>query len=158
MKDSNFSFQIETVEAVEEEIKELIAAHWEEIALNKDVIKLNPDWDAYRKLEAEGYMAIYTCREDGVLIGYFVVMATNNLHYKDHIFATNDIIYLKPEYRHQKVGMQLIQFAEDDLRKRGVSVLCINTKVHQPFDKLMEHMGFNLIERVYAKCFLRETN
>lgn len=154
MKD--YSYKIESVDEVEEEIKLLIEDHWEEIALNQDVIKLNPDFELYKKLEEEGYLGIYTVRDEGELVGYFLVLAHNNLHYKDHIFATNDIIYIKPELRNKSVGKNLIQFAEDDLRKRGVSVLVINTKVHQPFDGLMEHMGYNLIERVYSKCFIKK--
>lgn len=153
-----YKFQIELTASIEDEIKTLIKDHWEEIALNKDVIKLNPDFEAYKRLEAEGYLGIYTCRFDGELVGYFVILATHNLHYKDHIFATNDIIYLKPEHRNKSAGKELIEFAENDLKERGVSVLAINTKVHQPFDKLMEHMGFNLIERVYAKCFIKKEN
>jgi hypothetical protein len=49
------------------------------------------------------------------------------------------------------VGANLIQYAEQDLKKLGVSVLTINTKVHRPFDSLMERMGFSLKERVYSK-------
>jgi hypothetical protein len=30
-------------------------------------------------------------------------------------------------------------------------VLTINTKVHKPFDSLLERIGFSLKERVYAK-------
>jgi hypothetical protein len=29
--------------------------------------------------------------------------------------------------------------------------LTINTKAHQPFDKVLERLKFNMIERVYSK-------
>jgi GNAT superfamily N-acetyltransferase len=67
------------------------------------------------------------------------------------VFAVNDILYLKKEYRKGRTGIKLIKFAEEYLRDDGVSVLNINTKVHKPFDVLMKHMGFGLIERVYSK-------
>ena len=38
-------------------------------------------------------------------------------------------------------------------RENGVSLLNINTKVHIPFDSLLNRMGFDLIERIYSKCF-----
>ena len=41
------SYQQEFLSQVEDDIKYLIELHWDEIALNKDSIKLNPDWDAY---------------------------------------------------------------------------------------------------------------
>lgn len=144
-------FQRESLSAVREEIVPLLERHWEEIAVNKDKIKLNPDWEMYAKLEDAGVLGIYTARRDGKLIGYFVVVAERNIHYKDHIFAVNDIIYLAPEYRKGMVGFRLIKYAEQDLKSLGVSTLTINTKVHKPFDPLLERMGFSLKERVYSK-------
>ena len=40
-------FKQEFINDVKPEIVNLINLHWEEIALNKDVIKLNPDWNTY---------------------------------------------------------------------------------------------------------------
>jgi len=143
-------YQQEFVSQVEEEIKPLIAAHWEEIALNKEEIKLNPDWDAYALLEAEGRLKVFTAREGDLLVGYFVVVIGVNLHYKDHTFACNDIIFMHKDYRKGFAGIKLIKFAKKCLTEDGVSVLTINTKVHQPFDKVLERLGFNLIERTYS--------
>jgi GNAT superfamily N-acetyltransferase len=67
------------------------------------------------------------------------------------LFAVNDVIYLEPEYRKGMTGFRLIKAAEKWLKDDGVSVLSINTKVHKPFDLLLERLGFNLIERVYSK-------
>lgn len=144
-------YQQEFLDTCEKDCQELIRLHWEEIAVNKDKIKLNPDWDTYRTLENSDKLKIFTARVKEELVGYFVVITGSNLHYKDHVFAVNDILYLKKEYRKGRTGIKLIKFAEEYLRDDGVSVLNINTKVHKPFDVLMEHMGFGLIERVYSK-------
>lgn len=147
----SITYQQEVLYQVEQDIKPLIEKHWEEIALNKDNIKLNPDWEAYELLEKAGKLKIFTARNQKDLVGYFVVIVSNNIHYKDHLFATNDIIYLSPEERKGSVGIRLIKFAEKCLRQDGVSVLTMNTKIHKPFDVLMERMKFKLIERVYSK-------
>jgi GNAT superfamily N-acetyltransferase len=144
-------YQQEFLDTCEKDCQELIRLHWEEIAVNKDKIKLNPDWDTYRTLENSDKLKIFTARVKEELVGYFVVITGSNLHYKDHVFAVNDILYLKKEYRKGRTGIKLIKFAEKYLRDDGVSVLNINTKVHKPFDVLMEHMGFGLVERVYSK-------
>lgn len=146
-----FKYAREDLSLVKEEAQTLLKNHWEEIALNKTKIKLNPDWEVYNSLYQSGQLGIYTARKEEKLVGYFVVIATPNPHYKDHIFAVNDILYLAPEHRKGFVGAKLIKFAEKDLKELGVSVLTINTKVHKPFDSLMEHLGFGLIERVYSK-------
>ena len=145
------TYQQEFLDTCEKDCQELIRLHWEEIALNKELIKLNPDWDAYHTLENSDKLKIFTARIKEELVGYFVVITGSNLHYKDHVFAVNDILYLSKEHRKGRTGLKLIKFAEKCLKKDGVSVLSINTKVHKPFDSLMEYMGFNLIERVYSK-------
>ena len=148
---SSISYAIETYQTVQEEMRTLVGEHWEEIAVNKDKIKLNPDWESYEHLSDEGYLGIYTARSNGALVGYFIVVATPNIHYKDHIFGVNDVLFLQKKYRKGLTGVKLIKFAEKDLKEKGVSVLVINTKVHTPFDKILERMKYSLIERVYSK-------
>jgi len=148
---AKLTYQQEFLSSVQDECQYLTELHWEDIALNKDNIKLNPDWDAYYAMEATGNLKIFTARSGSILVGYFVVVSTHNIHYKDHMFASNDIIYLHKDHRKGFAGIRLIKFAEKCLRDDGVSVLTINTKVHQPFDKVLERLGFNLIERVYSK-------
>jgi GNAT superfamily N-acetyltransferase len=98
-----------------------------------------------------GKLRIFTARNKGTLVGYFVVIVNSNLHYKDHLFAANDIIYLHKDYRKGFTGIKLIKFAEGCLREDGVSVFAINTKVHQPFDVVLERLDFNMVEHVYSK-------
>jgi len=144
------NYQQEFLSQVENDILVLIDLHYKEIALNKNKVKLNPDWDVYRDLEDQGKLKIFTARDDTTLVGYFVVVVGTNMHYKDHTFACNDIIYLHKDYRKGFAGIKLIKFAKKCLTDDGVSILTINTKVHQPFDRLLERLGFNLIERVYS--------
>jgi len=144
-------YQQEFLSQVKDECKYLIQLHWDEIALHKDVIRLNPDWEAYQNLEDNHKLRVFTARDEGKLVGYFVVLVGTNLHYKDHLFANNDIIYLHGDYRKGFAGVRLIKFAEKCLKDDGVSVLTINTKVHQPFYKLLDRLEFNEVERVYSK-------
>ena len=143
-------YQQEFLDQVKDDILSLLDLHYKEIALNQDKIKLNPDWDVYSELEQQGKLKIFTARDNDTLVGYFVVVVGVNMHYKDHTFACNDIIYLNKDYRKGFAGIKLIKFAKKCLTEDGVSVLAINTKVHQPFDKVLERLGFNLIERVYS--------
>lgn len=144
-------YQQEFLNQVRSDAGPLIKLHWDEIALNQDKIKLNPDWEAYQKLEDDNRLKIFTARNGKQLVGYFVVILGANIHYKDHVFASNDIIYLHKDYRKGFVGIRLIKFAEKCLKDDGVSVLLINTKIHRPFDKLLERLKFKPIERVYSK-------
>jgi|TARA_R110000851_G_scaffold146318_1_gene285989 GNAT superfamily N-acetyltransferase len=148
---NGFNYSREDFYKVKEEVDELFYKHWEEIALNKDKIKLNPDWSFYEALYTSGNLGVYTVRKDEQLVGYFIVVARPHPHYKDHLFAVNDIIYIDPKYRKGLVGFKLIKFVEQDLKKMGVSVLAVNTKVHKPFDAVLERLGFENTERLYTK-------
>jgi GNAT superfamily N-acetyltransferase len=142
---------IETLLEVKEDIIPLLSEHWEEVAVHKEKIKVNPCWETYKTLEDSGKLGIFTAREEGLLVGYFVVIASVNPHYKDHVFGVNDVIYLKPEYRGTRVGSDLITYAEDYMSSNGVSVFVINTKTHVPFDGVLKRLGFDHIENVYSK-------
>jgi len=145
------SYQQESLVTTKEDARPLLEKHWEEIALNKDTIKLNPDWDAYAELEDAGVLKIFTARLDGQLIGYFVVFVKEHLHYKDHLFAYNDILFLTKEYRKGFTGAKLMKFAEKCLKEDGVSVVIVNTKRHKPFDVLLNWLGYKHIENIYSK-------
>lgn len=144
-------YQHESLTQVKDEVKPLLDDHWEEIALNKDTIKLNPDWKKYALLDANNMLRVFTARADGKLVGYFVVIVETALHYSDHVFAHNDIIFLAKEYRRGMTGVKLIKYAEKCLAEEGVKQLFINTKRHQPFDPILERLKFNEVEKVYAK-------
>lgn len=147
----DYQIQMELPSDVKDEAEPLLQQHWEEIAVNKDKIKLNVDWESYKKLEESGDIGLYTARYKGDLVGYFAVISQYHLHYKDHIYAVSDVVFVHQDHRKTKLGYRLFKHAEEDLKKRGVSVLVVNTKVHKPFDDLMEGMDFELIERTYSK-------
>lgn len=148
-------YALECLGSVKKDIQPLIEEHWELVALNKGKIKLNPDWEHYASLDAAGILKIFTARENGILVGYFILSVSRSLHYKDHIFAICDIIFVTPEARKGATGYKLLKYAEQWCKDNGVSLLNINTKVHIPFDKLLERTGFRFIERIYSK-FLGE--
>lgn len=145
------TYQQESLVTCKADAQDLLQQHWEEIALNKDFIKLNPDWEAYYNLEEAGSLKIFTAREGSKLIGYFVVLCRKHLHYIDHVFAFNDILYVQKDYRKGLVGAKLMKFAERCLKDDGVSVMIVNTKRHKPFDTLLEWLGYKHIENIYSK-------
>lgn len=144
-------FALECLANVKEDMKPLLKEHWELVALNKGKIKLNPDWEEYALLDQAGILRIFTARDEGKLVGYFVLSVSRSMHYKDHIFAVCDVIFVKPDSRAGKTGYNLVKYAEEWCKESGVSLLNINTKVHIPFDTLMIGMEYENIERIYSK-------
>jgi GNAT superfamily N-acetyltransferase len=132
------------------ELPPLFKRHWEEIALNRDKIPLNPQWAAYGRLEQGGALHIVTARHQGELVGYFFCIVVPDLHY-GILTCHDDLFYILPEYRKGWIGYRLFSSCEKMLRALGVQRVYCRTKVDHPVDKLLVRLGYRLIERVYAK-------
>jgi GNAT superfamily N-acetyltransferase len=146
------TYQDETYDSCIDEIKPLFFKHWEEIAGNKDVIALEPDFDKYKQIEENGMLRIFSARDDGDLIGYFICFVSPHIHYKSTIYAFNDIMYVKPSYRGSTVGYRLIKNAMTDLKENcAVDMLVIHMKVEHEFRKLLNHLGFALAEENWQR-------
>ncbi|QDP53387.1 MAG: hypothetical protein Unbinned6805contig1000_49 [Prokaryotic dsDNA virus sp.] len=146
-----YKFQIEKLKDIIEEIKPLLEDHWEEVAWYKDKIKLNPDYDKYLKIEELDMVVVVTVRYNDKLIGYNINFINTNLHYSDHVFAVNDIVFLHPNHRHSGVALEMLSFTEEELKNRGVSVVTFHMKLAHPFKTLMEQAEFSPQEYIYSK-------
>lgn len=134
-----------------EELHPLLEKHYEEVAVFQEHIKLNPDQEFYQMAQDTGRLHILTARDRGRLVGYTVTMVSRNPHYKDHIYAVNDVIYVDPEYRGGEVAPEMVLKLEEIMEKRDVSVMTFHMKTFKPFESLMDMMGFEDTERVYYK-------
>jgi len=145
-------FKRERFQDVYLESKPLLERHWEEIARNKDFIKLVPDVKKYEASENMGILRCLTARENGILIGYAVYFVTPHLHYSNNLWAFCDIIWIAPEHRKGMLGIRLIRFVEQFLKDEGVHVIHTIAKLaHPALGKILGHLGHNPIETVYAK-------
>lgn len=144
-------YQLETFEQIIDELKPLLDEHWEEIAICKDKIKLNPMYEKYEELCKTGILYTLTVRDDEKLVGYAVYIVHPNLHYSTTTFAVNDILFLLPEYRDKAVGLQLIYTAEEVLRDLGSEYITYHFKTHLPFGKPMAALGYDHIENQFGK-------
>jgi GNAT superfamily N-acetyltransferase len=149
------TYQVEHFTNIYEEMKPLNAAHFEEIASFKDQFPLNPNYDQYLALDKAGVCHTVTCRNAGELIGYYISFVMPHMHYRDCIFAINDIVFIAKEYRGGSVGKRLIQFALNELTKMGVHRVCLHVKTSNDFGVLLERMGFSCTEKNYEKLLNR---
>lgn len=129
----------------------LFQAHWSEIALNKDKIKLSPDFNFYMAAWESKQLHIVTARDQGVLVGYYVFFVRSHPHYINSLTASADVLYLSPEYREGLAGMRFMKWAFQSLWDIGVQRIVANVKLHHDFGKVLERLGFSEVERIYTK-------
>lgn len=133
------------------EMRVLWPAHWEEIAINRDTIKLAPDYQSYEAFDDSGALHIVTAREGGKIAGYHISIVKTHLHYKNDLHGFTDVYYISPEYRQGWVGIKLFKYVEKTLKARGVKKLFTGTKLHLDMGPLFERMGWHETERLYTK-------
>lgn len=143
-------FARETVATVIDEIGPLLFAHWQEIAQYPD-IPLNPDFDHYTRAEMHGQLRVYTARHERDLAGYAVYIVAPALHYANSLQAKQDVLFLKPQYRHGRIGWKLIQFADVQLRADGVQVVYQHMKTDHDFGPLLERLGYTFCDKLYSR-------
>ena len=145
------TYQTETLDTALEDMKPLLRRHWSEIARNQDVIALDPDYDAYHRLEAAGFLRVFTARKGSEMVGYALYFVKPHIHYRRDVWAVCDIVFIAPEHR-GRAGIGLLRFCESRLRALGVSVMHTTGKVEHPaLAAVLGHLGHTRIEFGYAK-------
>jgi L-amino acid N-acyltransferase YncA len=135
-----------------DEIKGLFELHWEEIALNKEDIPLDPDYSVYEALDRAGAMVICTVRNNGRLIGYAVYFVRKHPHYRNHTWAVSDLFWVNPSYRDGRIGDNLFAFIEKTLTDKGVHVMHTTCKTAHPAPAfLLQRRGHDKIEYGFSK-------
>lgn len=124
------------------EMKELIELHYQEIALYKDKVKLNPDWETYKKLEEQNQFFLFTARIDGELVGYSAFFLKPHIHYKDLLVASNDVLFLKKEHRAGRIGLKLIKYSEQRIKELGANKITWHIKVTNDFRPMFHRMNY----------------
>lgn len=133
-----------------EEMKPLFPMHWEELALNRDRVPLDPQYDIYLRRDAMGEVLFVTLRELGELVGYFVGFVAPGLHYRTCLTLTMDIFYVRPDKR-GRCGVKLFRAVEAEAKRRGVQRMFVGSKCHADASWLFQRLGYEEVERYYSK-------
>lgn len=145
------TFAIESFADRIPELRELLPAHYEELALDKESVPLSPQFDVYVEREIRGELLFVTVRESGDLIGYFIGFIAPGLHYSTCLTCTMDIFYVRKDRRTGSAGVRLFRFVEQELRRRGVKRWFMGSKTHADASALFERIGAARVEIYYSK-------
>lgn len=129
----------------------MFAGHYEELALDKEHVPLDPQYEVYFQRDANGEVIFVTLREDGRLIGYFVGFVAPGLHYRTCLTCTMDIFYIVPERRGGTAALKLFRAVEHELKRRGVQRWFCGSKLHKDASRLFEALKFKPVETYYSK-------
>ena len=144
----------ESVAHVWDEAMVLALAHAEEVGPEDRTFSTNRE--TYEKLELAGVAHVYTMRTtpihdglQGQLIGYAVFHLMPHHHYGG-MWATQDAVYVLPEYR----GIAAVKFmvwTDGALARDGATTVIRHSTVKRDHSRTLERLGYNLSEMAYVK-------
>jgi len=129
----------------------LFEEHYEEIARNKQVMKLKPNWQLYDQMDATGWLYIYLAMQGDVCIGYSMNIMMYHLHYADLRIAQNDVLFVKKEFRGGRLGLRLLKATEDHAKSEGCKLMLWHAKENTALDKLLPKLKYGVQEIMYSK-------
>lgn len=143
--------QVEDFGPFMREVQPLLHLHWEELALNKDKVPLDPQYDVYDARDAAGQTLVVTLRDVGRLVGYFIGFIAPGLHYQTCLTLTMDIFWTHPDIRGGLAGVKLFREVEKEAKRRGVQRMFYGSKLHRDASRLFEFLKMDPVETYYSK-------
>lgn len=140
-----------TIDQMEHLGGKLLQDHWDEVARNKQVMVLKPDYDRYRAMEAMGTMANIGLFDGEQLAGYSINIITNHLHYADLIVCQNDIIFVAKPYRAGRSAIRLIKATEDLAKARNARLMLLHAKEGTALAAISPRMGYGVQDIIFSK-------
>lgn len=147
------TYQVESFDIAWPEMTKLFPLHYEEVARDKNLIKLSPNHAKYKMLADAGMYHILTMRCDGIIVGYGSAYVYPHDHYCNDLMAFTDLYFLNPQFRIGRYGINLLKQFEESLNKRGCVKIFTATKLHDNLDnsKIFERLGYTFVEKIYSK-------
>jgi hypothetical protein len=133
------------------ELRGLIHQHWEKLALDKDKVPLDPQWEIYFAREQAGELSFIVLRDQGKMVGYVILFIAPGLHYKTCLTAIMDIWNVLPEYEKAWPVLTLWRAVGMELERRGVNRSFLGEKLHKPCGKLYKALGYEPVEMTYSR-------
>lgn len=134
----------------------LIRAHWDEVGTHRDVLKLRPDHKRYRAMERLGLLHILTATSDDKLAGYLFIIIAAHPRDQNAMAARDDIFYVRPEFRRERLGVKLLIEALSYLEGRA-HIVFFTEKARREGGGYLERFGFHPVETTYSKVLSRPT-
>jgi GNAT superfamily N-acetyltransferase len=141
---------LEELNKILEEMRPLHKAHWDEKEEEPGRPAFHPDYDTFIRYELAGRALVFTAREEGRLIGNFSLYLQPSMH-TQALLATEDTLYLVPEARKGRTAARLIGFAEQAMKKLGVTEISVSVKIDNKHGRYFQMLGYGHVSNGLTK-------
>ena len=108
--------------------------------------RFDPDLDWYKEAYRTGILHLVGVYDIEKLVGYSIEIVANNPHYRGKLYASNDLIYLHPDYRHLGLMLNLLEAVVSNLKGLGAVHHQVTLKQGNPCKSLMMDLGYDMAE------------
>lgn len=140
-----FTFAVEKMEDIQEEMKPLHRAHFEETEGHRHQLELKPDYDLFAKYERAGRYVLFTLRNGEKLVGDCAMYIAKSAHTQT-LLSREDTLYLLPEARKGRVANRFVAYVENSLRQIGVCEINITVKTVNKAGRFFRMLGYKHTE------------
>ena len=120
------TIELSTLDNIKGVIESLFEEHYEEIARNKQVMILKPNWPVYHKAEEQGTLFTFLAKREGKCIGYSANFIGNHLHYADLLYCQNDLLFVSKDHRGSSLGLKLMKATEKHAKSLGCKLMLLS--------------------------------
>lgn len=145
--------RLSSIEEMETQATQLMQQHWEEVEDLRALRVLDPDWERYYTLEAQGLLLVLAAWNGDDLVGYSVSYVGRSSHYKGLVVAQNDALFVSPLHRRQNLGRLLLRQTEIEAHRRGAHLFLWHAKKDSRLERLMSSRldGYVIDEVIFRK-------
>lgn len=130
------------------EARPLFAANWAETGGEGEFVL---DGDGYDALDDVNRLLCCTVRDDGVLVGYCVIVQGADRHRGGSVVAVVDVVYISPTWRKGLLAMRFLRYVDNLLRELGVPEVLHQASVKRDLGPLLERMGYTAVTTMYSR-------
>ena len=133
-------------------VQSLLKEHWQEVAKNKEVMVLDPNWVRYQALHDAGMMfTLYAFDEDETLLGYSCNIIDKHMHYNGLTVVSNDVLFVSKAARNSSVGLRLMAAIESKAKALGAKLVRWHAKENSPLDRILKAKRLPVQDIIYSK-------
>lgn len=141
-------------EEVYPNIKDMTERHFEELSVIQDKVSLDVDLSFYEAMSKANRLECFSVKDGDEWVGYVVFFTLpNHYRYKTKSIAMNDVLYLKPEYRKGRDGINVIKEVNKYLKER-YDMIVWHVKDKNDFSPILIREGFVKQDTSYS--FVRD--
>ncbi|MEO9231639.1 MAG: GNAT family N-acetyltransferase [Devosia sp.] len=145
-----FVFGVEEIGRIKSEVMPLHKSHWDETEEHRHDLPFDPDYTTFERYELAGRYILFTVRKDWRLVGNCAMYIDRSAHTQT-LMATEDTLYILPEYRKGIVAKTLVGYVEETLLNLGVKEINITVKTVNRAGLFFQRLGYRHVENGLTK-------